>query len=374
MERLLPEIQAQADAIYLKRLQDAVATDKPLLALAFGAAEDFDGWKSVKADTAYAAGREFGWLPVTDDSAPMPEEVYYDMARRYGQGFVGPEPLAHALLFWPYPQPPPRPLRWSLSSGTPRTFRIDAQAGLYNVRIVNVNASWTNLNFRISGMVGANGKTMLFDEPFEKGSVVARDFQAQSQDGHLDLTFGGATGWGVAAVIVKPRSAQPAPHVQWQPLRDWQVSPRHTNPEWWRTVTTPLDGRLNDLPLAGWTRLHAACDDRPSPWAGLPVIDLGSNRGAETGDMVYAVATFDAPGWPRPKLCFGSTSQATLWLNGRYLGVVPNEKGLREEFVVPVELQPGANKLVVKLQRFWERRWLFATRLKQTMADDGPPR
>ncbi len=80
--------------------------------------------------------------------------------------------------------------------------------------------------------------------------------------------------------------------------------------------------------------------------------------------MVYAVATFDDPAWPRPKLCFGSTSQATLWLNGRHLGFVPNEKGLREEIVVPVELRPGANKLVAKLQRFWERRWLFAATLR----------
>jgi len=125
-------------------------------------------------------------------------------------------------------------------------------------------------------------------------------------------------------------------------------------------VTTPLEGRLVSLPLAGWTKLSGG-----AVYASvLPVIDLGTNREAEIGDVVYATTTFAAPRWPNPKLCFGATSQAALWLNGKPLGFVPNEKGLREEFVAPVTLQPGENKLVVKLQRFWERRWLFMATVK----------
>ena len=359
---LLQFAAGQSDTDYLKSLQDAATADKPVAALAFGAPADFPGWKAVKADMAYTAENGCGWLPVTDDSEPLPDEVYYDSAQRYGGKLVGPEPVAARLPFWPYAQPVPQPLQWSLSSGTARTFRIDVPPGGYRVRVVNVNASWTNYNFRVSGMVSCHGRVMLPDAVLDKSSLAARSFEATAQDGHLDLTFGGATGWGVAAVVVEaaPPRVPAMPLPAWTLLRDWQVSPRYANPEWWRSVTTPLEGRLGSLPLAGWTKLTANCEEHPFPWAGLPAIDLGTNREAEVGDVVYAVTTIKGG----RELCFGATSQATLWLNGKPLGFVPNEKGLREEFVAPLKLQPGENKLVVKLQRFWERRWLFMATVK----------
>jgi len=55
---------------------------------------------------------------------------------------------------------------------------------------------------------------------------------------------------------------------------------------------------------------------------------------------------------------------AQLWLDGKPLGYVPNEKGLlRDEFVITCNLKQGENVLVVKLQRFWERRWMFCASL-----------
>ena len=45
-------------------------------------------------------------------------------------------------------------------------------------------------------------------------------------------------------------------------------------------------------------------------------------------------------------------------------GYVPNEKGVRrDESLCLINLQSGRNVLIVKLQRFWERRWLFYTSL-----------
>ena len=39
---------------------------------------------------------------------------------------------------------------------------------------------------------------------------------------------------------------------------------------------------------------------------------------------------------------------------------MPNEKGLRrDELAIPLTLRQGRNTLLLKLQRFWERRWLF---------------
>lgn len=350
---------------YLTRLQEAVELNKPVYAFAFGAPQDFGEWKAIQPDTAYTQERGYGWLPHTDDSEPMPEEIYYALAEKYGRKFVGPEPVAARLPFWPYRQPVPLPLQWSLSSGTPCRFRVDVPPGRYRVRVVNVNPSWTNLNFRVSGMISCQGRVMLPDVPLEKSSLVAREFVADSPQGELTFTFGGPTGWGIAALMIEPAprsdaSAAPAG----LPLREWLVSPRYPNPEWWRDVSTSVEKQLNRLPLSGWTRLQANCAPQLILGAGLPVIDLGSNRQANIGDVVYAVTTIRGPLRPGARLHFGATSQATLWLNGRRLGFVPNEKGLREEFVAPLSLPAGEHKLVVKLQRFWERHWLFMAMLK----------
>jgi hypothetical protein len=117
-----------------------------------------------------------------------------------------------------------------------------------------------------------------------------------------------------------------------------------------------------DIPGPDWTEVHA-------PAEGLPVIELGTNRQAEIGDVVYAVTTLAAPAARPVTLNFGATSQAQLWLNGRPIGRVPNVKGLGcDELTVPLELRAGENRLVVKLQRFWERRWMFCASLSDRMA------
>ncbi|MCY2991505.1 MAG: right-handed parallel beta-helix repeat-containing protein [Planctomycetota bacterium] len=115
-------------------------------------------------------------------------------------------------------------------------------------------------------------------------------------------------------------------------------------------------------PGPDWTEVHA-------PAEGLPVIELGTNRQAEIGDVVYAVTTLAAPAARPVTLHFGATSQAQLWLNGQPIGCVPNVKGLGcNKLTVPLELRSGENCLVVKLQRFWERRWMFCASLSDRMA------
>jgi hypothetical protein len=110
---------------------------------------------------------------------------------------------------------------------------------------------------------------------------------------------------------------------------------------------------LDRLPGQDWTEVRAAAE-------GLPVVELGTNRQAEIGDVVYALTTIASPAARTATLHFGATSQAQLWLNGRPIGYVPNLKGLgRDELTVPLELRSGENRLVVKLERFWERRWMF---------------
>ncbi len=181
--------------------------------------------------------------------------------------------------------------------------------------------------------------------------------------GTLDFTFGGPTGWAVAALIIRPGSSGPADPQIIGGLRRWQVSPRYGNPDWYpiTQVSGPPEERLDQVPEEGWTRLEA-------PGDGLPVIDLGTNREAAVGDVVYAATTIQSPGARAARLHLGASSQAQVWLNGEPLGYVPNEKGVRrDECVLAMNLRPGRNVLVVKLQRFWERRWLFYAALSNPM-------
>jgi len=349
---LLVAMQQAKDQEYIARVHAAARITDATLALDFGASKDVNAWRAVRIDTNYDANVGFGWLTPTEDADPTPEELYYDHARKYG-GRFSTERCARRLLFWPYKQQPPTPLLTNIGCGAPHRFQVDVEPGNYAIRVVTTNPSWTNRNFQVSGMVAVNGTVQLLDAAHDKGSIVAREFVAPARDGKLDFTFGGPTGWAIAALAIVPAS-----HVGDRgttPLRQWRVSPRHPNPAWhpitW--TSTPIESQLEHPPLDKWTRFSAA-------ESGLPVIDLGSNRDAQIGDVVYAttIITADAAG-PR-MLRFASSSSAQLWLNGKPLGYVPNEKGVREsEFVASINLKSGENTIVVKLQRFWERKWMF---------------
>ncbi|MFW6162501.1 MAG: hypothetical protein ACODAJ_07000, partial [Planctomycetota bacterium] len=359
-EQVLRNLQTGQDAAYLARLESVADARGTVLALDFGGENGEGGWRECGVSDRYDPERGFGWLDAPDATDPTPEERWYAMAHKHG-GKVATEVVAGRLLFWPYRQPPPAPLRTHLACGAPRRFRIDLEPGDYVVRVVTTMPSWTNRNFLVSGMVACDGSVRLFDAPMDKGSLVAQDFAAVVQDdGRLELTFGGATGWGVAVIVVyRPGGdTQPDP-LALGGLRTWRVSPRYANPDWWPIDQTacPPEERLDKLPEAGWTRVEA-------PSAGLPVVDLGTNRQANVGDIVYAATIIDSPQARAATLHFAASSAAQLWLNGESLARVPNEKGLRrDELVLPLPLEAGRNTLLVKLQRFWERRWLFAASL-----------
>ncbi|MBN2507724.1 MAG: hypothetical protein JXQ71_13630 [Verrucomicrobia bacterium] len=210
-------------------------------------------------------------------------------------------------------------------------------------------------------MVSVNGVVRLLDTPHDRGAVVSREFTVKTAAGRLDFTLDGPTGWAVAALLIWPAGNTPNDSPVAGGLRSWQVSPRFANPDWYpiTQVSAPPERTLDRLPEENWTRVHA-------PAKGLPVIDLGSNREADVSDVVYATTSVQSPAARTARLHFGASSQAQLWLNGEPVGYVPNEKGVRlDEFVVSVSLRAGPNTLVVKLQRFWERRWLFYARVSE---------
>jgi len=350
----LKAAQAAADENYVQRVTEAATTARAVRAFDFGGKQSRSPRQAVAADSRYSAETGFGWLPTDCVSDPTPEENDYALARRYG-GKIASEVTPGILAFWPYDERPPEVLRTNLSCGAQRRFRVDLAEGDYTVRVVTTNASWTNRNFFVSGMVAVNGEVRLLDAVHNKGSVVTREFSASALDGKLEFTFGGPTGWAVAALVIEESASVSNDPQATGGLRVWHVSPRYSNPDWYpiSQVTCPPEERLSRLPDADWTRIEA-------PPAGLPVVDLGSNREAEVGDIVYAATTIRSSSAQKRLLHFSASCQAQLWLDGKPLGYVPNEKGLRrDEFVIPCELKPGENVLVVKLERFWERRWMF---------------
>jgi hypothetical protein len=353
-------VQEKTDREYQHSLREMVSTRRALRAFAFGAKKIEPPWHSVSATSTFSQGAGFGWMESTDDSEPTPEEVYYAGVHRFGNRLAR-EITASQLLFWPYKDPAPLPLRSNLACGGPRRFRVDVPPGHYRMHVVVTNPSWIARNFLVSGMVSVNGQVKALDAALDRGSLRLNEFDCATQDGKLEFLFGGPTGWAVAEPVIEPIEKCRADPQEIGGLRTWHVSPRYANPEWYpiTQVAYAPQGRLPRLPDRDWKQYTA-------PAGGFPIIDLGSNRQADVGDVVFAVTTIDASQRQTRRLHFGASSPAQLWLNGEAIGYVPNEKGLRRsELTALVNLLPGKNILVVKLQRFWERRWMFYASLTE---------
>jgi len=352
--QLLTDTSAAQDAAYAADVTAMADTEGAVLALDFGGRQAEEGWQLVAKDTAYDEQRGWGWLPSQDLTEPTPEELHYSMASRYGTQIPHSIQEGYAI-FWPYRPLPPAPVYRCLCSGRPSRFRIDIENGSYEIRVVTINPSWYMRNFLVSGMVYANGTPVLLDAVHGKGSIVARSFTTEVTDGRLDLTFGGPTGWGVGAIVIKPASERTPDPLAAGAIREWQVSPRFANPDWYPIQQTrsaaEQDAAKPDT--TNWTALRASSE-------GLGLIDLGTNRDADAGDVVYAVATIDSGRAKTARLSLAASSSAMAWLNGQQIAYLPNQKGvLRDECVVPIELKRGSNVLMLKLCRFWERQWQF---------------
>ena len=302
------------------------------------------------------SGRRLRLAPAAGRHRPDARGDLLRHAQKYGGRFVTNRNAAR-LLFWPYKKPPPRPVQTNLGSGAPHRFRVDVEPGVYAVRVVTTNPSWTNRNFQVSGMVSANGRVQLLDTTHDKGAIQFARVRGSYEPGQARFHL-----WRPDRLGRRHAHGHPGSRPRRRrrtPLCQWRVSPRHPNPEWYPITwtSTPLESQLANPPADTWTPLIATD-------SGVAVVDLGTNRQAEIGDVVYAAAAVTAAAAGPRTLHFGTSSSAQLWLNGRPLGYVPNEKGVREgEFTVRVDLRAGENTLVVKLQRFWERRWMFYAEL-----------
>jgi hypothetical protein len=343
---LLANLSAEREREYLAGIQRVAEFGDPDAAFAFGQPADVPPWRAVKVDSKYSRTLGFGWLPLDDDSRASPEEGDYVLVSQ-----SSPDSLRALSLIpgaWPFPaRALPAPVSAGIVSGKSRVFRVDLPNGDYRLSVIAGNGAWDQRSLAISGMVTANGRPVLLDLPLELGSLARRSFTVRVDQGALQLRFGGASGFGVTALLVdRVTGLEPDP-LEAGAVRVWRVSPRHPNPDW---------AALEDvaLPQAGDEMEVRASE------SGIPLVDLGTLGDASIGDVAVARAdiTRTAPG--DAVLHFGASSAARVYLDGRLVLDVPSVVGVeRDEGVARVRLRAGANRLEVVLERFWERRWLF---------------
>ncbi len=169
----------------------------------------------------------------------------------------------------------------------------------------------------------------------------------------------------MSVVVIRP--ADPADRAD--DSRVWRISPRHPNPAWWpiRQLRFSPEDDLSAAP-ADWTEVRTDASG---------VVDLGSNTEAETGDVVYATTAIEADAAGEAGLSIGSSSSCVAYLNGEEIAYLPNLKGLQEdECEITVPLHQGANVLTLKLERYWERNWMFYVKVMDSpggrdSGDDG---
>ncbi len=343
---LLRALSSEREEAYLGWIRSLADYGDPVAAFAFGRPRYDRPWTPVEARTEYLPQLGYGWLPIDDDSRPSPEDRDYGIAVDYDADALA--WVALTASYWPYPGTAmPKPLVASIVSGRPRRFRVDLPDGDYRVSVVAANGSYNLASLAVSGMVVANGRPVLLDVPMLKGALLRRSFTARVGGGALELRFGGATGFGVAALVVEKADALNADPLEAGAIRRWRVSERHPNPDW-----APL--RDLGVPAAQSSQAIAAAEQ------GIPLVDLGTLANAEIGDVVTASAEIERASAGPAELSVGASSAARVYLNGALVLDLVNQRGVeRDEGVARVALAAGTNRLEIVLERFWERRWLF---------------
>ena len=300
----------------------------------------------------------FGWLTAPDPPARTPKEAYYVGLTAQGNF----DNILDGIIPSPIGNPPDEDhdVDAHEHSGRAQTFHVVIPTPA-NYRFDLVLTS----NEDGSGMIFINGRSYEFDQPRPMGNVTRHSFVVPVMNGSADVTLGRASGFGLTELDISKTTdpLTPPDATDTYGIRDWWVSPRRQNAEW-----SPLPDMnqglgtscsddaydMNDPNHQGWVRPNVTTAPN------LPLVDLGPMHAAQIGDVAYAASDVWRATPSVEWLSVGASSAAAVCLNGSLVALVPNTPGVgRDEARVQVNLLAGRNRLVVKLERFWERRWMF---------------
>ncbi|MEA3401983.1 MAG: sugar-binding protein, partial [Armatimonadota bacterium] len=318
----------------------------------FGEEAAAEGWTEVRADTVWSEQQGYGWLSAPDAAA-------------HGGG----EPDA---------------LHGDTLRGTePATFAVRLPEGRYEVTLIEGDPG---SYYRCSVThVDVGGVSKLLGTQHWGGVFSTRTFLADVDEGRLEMTLDGdavgpcyrnGTGWQLAGMTIRPVEAQPSAEA-WvrrcnSALRDWAV------------VGTFDDDSCEALdlvypperdPSAGATYREGterlSWQHYLAPEGGMAPVPLAALFDQIDGAVAYAMTHLHVPSARKARLLVGTTGRGQVWLNGEQVLRDEVTDGLRaDEFIVPVRLRAGWNRLLVKVANNWHEAFACSACV---MGADGRP-
>jgi hypothetical protein len=337
-------------ASLVERAQHAVA------AFDFGNEKAPPGWKAATKDLRYDKTKGYGWDDSTSISLHESKE--------------SDDLLADAL-----------------SSRLTRAFNADLPPGNYTVTVI---CSSPNDILRGTTQVEAEGAPRLLGALLHGGLVTCRSFPVTVNDGQLNIRFVGydtrqffpadgpvgPTTWLVNGLLIEKPDAAPAPvradavrhgNLAQGSLRDWLViGPFDNSACEGMTTAYPPEKRVDfwasyqgkGSATCAWRRFHAPGD------GGIALVPFNQVYDDLDGVVAYGFTTVKSEERCPAVLVFSSTGRGVVWLNGRVVLTDRSATGLvTNEYRVPVTIEKGWNRILVKVCNAWPGQWAFCASL-----------
>lgn len=326
------------------------------------------GWTAVEKHSAYAREQGFGWI---GGMAAIQE------FQRGGKK----DPAEEAGMKWLYESLGPI-YGNMLFSKEPAEFAVDLPNGQYKVTLLECYHHPRACDV-VANQVEMDGRVQLFGRPCPPGQPRCRSFPAKVENGQLRLRLGiDAVGacyggrkatfsWFLSGLIIQKAGldeCKDSPLMkgsihQWSvigPFKDSACESLYVssteeeqlvkNDQW------PKNQSTASLPV--WRQIDDSRAD------GFSVVSFSKIFGSDEESFAYAKTYIESLQNQQALLHIGTTGLAKVWINGQLVLLDEMNNGLAEnEYVVPIKLNKGRNRLVAKVCNNWHQAWALTAAL-----------